>query len=307
LHHTPYTGGRYDFETGALLNEIQVKSERVLELDYSKFGITIPAMLTSMAFRILEQNFEMSEEDKVRWELVTRYFHTTPVLAPDGYIYYGKRHGVPDGTDFTQIVDSVVNALCLEYCARRLKFKTTRYMVLGDDSVVGVDRPVSLNAMAATLAELGVTLNVKKSSIKHPDEAPHYLGHDWKRGVARRDIRDTLVRLVTPERHRPDYSSPVRDVRRAAYIERLRNYQDDNPDAWAALEALVLFYQASSENRKYWVEIFKLKGKWTQPQVYRYYNQFYGNLGLEWNELSRWKREKRMMRAGFHRGQAIFF
>lgn len=307
-HHTPYAGGRYDFETGVLLNEVTVKSRFVAELDYSKFDTSIPAKLSSMAFRIIRECFVMSESDLADWERITRYFHTSPFLCPDGYIYSGRRHGVPSGSNFTQIVDSIVNAICLEYVARRQDFKIIRYFVLGDDVVMGVDRPISLEATAATLQELGIKLNLEKSKVHAGQEPIHFLGHDVVRMTMRRPLRETLVKLLTPERIRNEYFSKRPEVRRQAFIERLRSYQDDNPDAWEALEALVIFYQASDHIRKELVAKARRKGMWPGKVAYIYYNQWYGPLdSLEINEKARWAPEKRDRKLGNHRGQAAFF
>jgi hypothetical protein len=306
-HHTPYAGGRFDFETAALINEVRVKSRFVAELDYSKFDTSIPTLLSSMAFSIIEDSFDMDEQDRRDWNRITRYFHTSPLLAPDGYIYTGRRHGVPSGSCFTQVIDSIVNAICLEYIARRMAFRPTRYLVLGDDVVLGVDRPVDLKVIATTLHELGITLNVDKSEVKTPNESIHFLGHDWRNMIATRPIMETLVRLVTPERLRKEYFSKDRDTRRAAFIERLRNYQDDNPDAWYPLQALIQFYQLEDWRRRRQVGRFHANGHWVEPVYPSYYSQFYGQVDLkESNELQRWKLEKRQRKLGNHRGQAVF-
>lgn len=306
-HHTPYVGGRYDYETAGLLNETQIKSRFIGLLDYSKFDTSQSAKLTSMAFKIIEESFEMTEQDKADWKRITCYFHTSPILAPDGYIYTGRRHGVPSGSCFTQLIDSIVNAICLEYCARRLHFKPIRYFVLGDDSVLGLDRPISTTAVADCLAELGIRENVKKSKVQPANEDIHFLGHECHGWKMVRPLRETLIRLVTPERDRREYHAKDPKVRRKAFIDRLRSYQDDNPDAWRALEALVLFYQMDDEKRKAYVRKFRAKHQWVAPFYYCFYNQFYGDLDSERNELQRWKLEKRQVKSGAQRGQALFF
>lgn len=306
-HHTAYAGGRYDFETCGLLNEIRVKGRFVAEFDYSKFDTSIPVKLSSMAFSIIHDSFVMTEQDERDWERITRYFHTSPLLAPDGYIYSGRRHGVPSGSCFTQVVDSIVNAICLEYVQRVNGFKSARYLVLGDDSVMAVDRPISLDDAAIALAELGIRLNVKKSRVHTTDVPPHFLGHDEHHMVMRRSLDETLEKLVTPERIRREYRSKDSEARRASFIERIRDYQQDNPDAWEELEALCKFYQASGERRKYLVSEAKKNGYWPAAVTYAYLNQWYGPTDrLEMNERARWDEAKRIPRLNNHRGMAVF-
>lgn len=307
LHHTPYAGGRYDFEMAPLLNEIRVKSKYVVELDYSKFDSSIPALLSSMAFSIIRDSFVMDEQDKMDWDRITRYFHTSPFLCPDGFIYSGRRHGVPSGSCFTQVIDSLVNAICLEYAARKLSFKTSRYFIMGDDSVMGVYSPVSIKAIAATLLELGIHVNERKSEVKDPEDFIHFTGHDWKGAKASRPLLETLVRLVTPERKRKDYYSKNKEEKRKAFIQRILNYQDDNPDAAYPLEGLLWFYHATDANRKYWVKTSRQKGRWIGSFYTDYNYMFFGaDAMIETNELSRWKAEKREIRLGNFRGQTLF-
>lgn len=306
-HHTPYAGGHYDFETAGLLNEIRVKGRFIFESDYSQFDSSISTKLSSMAFQIIHDSFEMSEQDEADWQRVTRYFHTSPMLAPDGYIYSGRRHGVPSGSNFTQIIDSIVNCILVEYLQRRLKFKAIRYLVLGDDVVAGVDRPVSLEAAAEVLAELGITLNVKKSRVVPTTEAPHFLGHDMKNMVMRRDVTETLERLVTPERDRVEFHSKDAAVRRQAFIERIRDYQQDNPDAWEILERIAVFYQVSDLNRKFLVWKSREIGFWPTHLIpHSYYNQWYGCQDSRENERARWDMNKREFHLGEHRGGCVF-
>jgi len=317
-HHTPYVGGRYDFETAALLNEVRVKSRFVLESDFSNFDGSISAKLAGMAFSIIHDSFDMEPQDEQDWSRITRYFVTAPMLMPDGYIYCGRKHGVPSGSTFTQLVDSIVNAIVLEYSARRLQFRPTRYFVLGDDGVLGLNQFVDLDNLAAVMAELGIKLNVKKSSLHTSAESIHFLGHDWRNGRGVRNRRESLIRLCTPERARDEYYSKNRDERRQAYIERIRSYQEDNPDIWTDLERLVQFYQMQEGERKDWVGRWKSRGKWLRPVYVVYFNGFYGTaqarkghgvitIGAESNELSRWKLEKRQVIRGNYRGVSCFF
>jgi hypothetical protein len=306
-HHTPYAGGHYDYETCGLLNEMRLKGRFIMETDYSQFDTSISNKLSSMAFNIIHDSFEMSEQDEADWERITRYFHTSPMLAPDGYIYSGRRHGVPSGSNFTQLIDSIVNCILVEYSQRRLKFKAVRYLVLGDDVVAGVDRPVDLEAQAKVLAELGIKLNVKKSRVVPTSEAPHFLGHYEVRMVMRRDVTETLERLVTPEKDRKEFHSPVAQIRRKAFIERLRDYQQDNPDAWEVLEKLVQFYQLDEGLRKRLVAEKRRIGFWPTHLIPRsYYNQWYGDTDIAENERARWDETKREMKLGNHRGVCAF-
>lgn len=298
-HHNPYAGGRLNFETAGLLNELKWKSRFIVELDYSKFDITMPSKLINMAFRIIEQNLDLSDpEDAKTWQIVTRYFVTAPVLCPDGNIYKGRRHAVPSGSMFTQMVDSIVNAIVIEYVARKLNFMTSRYTVLGDDSVIGVDRPVEITQISEAAKELGITVNTDKSTVHVVSEDIHFLGHDWTSFIAVRDIKETLIRLCCPERGRNEYWSKTRDVRENAFIERIRAYQDDNPSAFHILGMFVSYFKRSVELREGHASVMRL-----QPEFVEYYFQ-----GAEKAEQARWRPAVRHRETGpsSHRGLVVF-
>lgn len=302
-HHTPYVGGRYDFETAGLINEIAVKSSFYYELDYSQFDSSISRQLIKMAFSIIRDSFDMTDEDAKVFNLIENYFIYTPVLMPDGMIYFGKEHGVPSGSNFTQIIDSIVNCICVEYVNITLGMKAKRYYVLGDDVIMGSNSKRDLGEMSAQFAILGIKLNTEKSKVKVVRlEEPHFLGHEWQRLIAVRSREETLARLVTPERARNEYWSNSKEVRTQAYIERIKSYQDDNMREFLILQELIMFYRSPSSAKR----------DWWWYRSYRFVNQDMDNFYLPsfnpWEERKevRWKHNKAFVHVGSHRGVSVF-
>lgn len=242
-HHSPYVGGQPSGQIAAYINEMRWKSDAILELDYSGFDGSLSAPLISMAFSIIKANFPtLTCEQEKDWQLVTRYFQTAPMLMPDGSLILGRRHGVASGSMFTQLVDSICNAIIVEYVARRLAFKPRRYFVLGDDSVIGLSTKVQVSDVVRVAAELGIIVNEKKSRAYwvRATERTYFLGHYRDSFLMKRSQEESVLRLLTPERLRPEYFSDDPDVRRMAYVERLRAYQDDNLLTWTNLELVIL-------------------------------------------------------------------
>lgn len=241
-HHSPYVGGKRDVEIGALLNEQLWQNSYVLELDYSGFDGSISAKLISLAFSIIAWNFAFTEDEAKTWELVKRYFCTAPMLLPDGNLIVGRRHGVPSGSMFTQIVDSIVNALAIEYTKIRLGLKVRRYYVLGDDSVIGVvGRRPSLDAVGNAMAELGLKVNVAKSSVTKCVPGAHisFLGHYRESFILRRDREESLRKMLAPERIDVRLFDADEAVRQQALVERIRAFQDDNELIFTELQWLI--------------------------------------------------------------------
>lgn len=240
-HHNPYIGGRSYSVLSGDIYEMRWKSDWIMEMDYSGFDGSISSTLITLAFKVIENNFVFDDVDRSDWELVKRYFLTAPWLLPDGQLLVGRRHGVPSGSMFTQIVDSIVNAIAIEYTKLRVGFRTSRYYVLGDDSLIGIiGRKPDFSEIDRSLSELGIRLNVKKSSVSPARQPAHYfLGHYWWKGYGTRDLQETWEKVLTPERPQRELFSKDRLVRFKAFIERLKAYQDDNPDAFEQLQQVI--------------------------------------------------------------------
>jgi len=241
-HHNPYVGGRTYSAVGSDINELRWKSNLIYALDYSGFDGSISAKLISLAFKVIEANFDLSKSrDAEDWLLVKKYFVTAPMLMPDGKMVTGRRHGVPSGSMFTQIVDSIVNAIVIEYSKIRLGFMTSRYYVLGDDSLIGVvGLGPSLADLKRVMEELGIYLNVDKSRVeKYSNKKQHFLGHYWYQGVMSREISETWEKLLCPERIDVRLFSNDEFLRKQAWLERLRAYQDDNGAAFDEIQLVI--------------------------------------------------------------------
>jgi len=240
-HHNPYVGGRHYSTIAAEVNELRWSSTWVYQLDYSGFDGSISSELIGYAFAVLKENFVMEERDEKDWEIICKYFVTAPMLMPDSKMIFGRRHGVPSGSMFTQLVDSIVNSICIEYVRLSTDINITRYHVLGDDSLVGVcGRQIKLNEISQKMEELGVKLNLKKSRIEKAKSTSHYfLGHYWHEMVMSRSEKETWEKVLTPER--VDFNLFSKDVRirYKAYISRLYEYQDDNPRCFRKLQLVI--------------------------------------------------------------------
>lgn len=241
-HHNPYIGGRTYSAVGSDINELRWKSNLVYALDYSGFDGSISTKLISLAFKVVEANFDLSDGvDSRDWEIIKKYFVTAPMLLPNGEMIIGRRHGVPSGSMFTQIIDSIVNAIVIEYVKLRIGFMTSRYYVLGDDSLIGVvGCGPRLTDLKRVMEELGIHLNVEKSRVKEARKSQHhFLGHTWHRGVMTREISETWEKLLCPERLDVRFFSKDEQLRKQAYLERLRAYQDDNAAAFDEIQLVI--------------------------------------------------------------------
>lgn len=239
LHNGPYIGGRRYSEIAGNLNEIRLKSDWVLEMDYSGFDGSISSQLIGLAFNIIRNNFDLSKDEEKAFDFVVKYFVNCPVLLPHGWLVHGKKHGVPSGSMFTQLIDSIVNALVIEYCCAKLSIGTSRYYVLGDDSVIGgYGRQPDLERVASVALELGIIVNKDKSSVRWANsKSGKFLGHNWSKGYATREFEETMSKLVCPERPLSCFRGKGTNYV-AELANRIEDYANDNLDCFGILEDL---------------------------------------------------------------------
>lgn len=224
----PIAFGMYKSQVSARMQSIRNSGVRY-SLDFSGFDSTIPAQLIDFAFTVLKSHFRpMSEVEERVWYLIIRYFIHTPIVMPDASIWR-KHHGVPSGSYFTQMIDSIVNYLCVTYAFLRAggqPIPDDKILVLGDDSLVGQSQLFDIDEIQSYLHEVGLTLNVDKTEVSFQGRNdPHFLGHVWRRGFPDRDESDVAKRMAFAEK-----LSGIRDglTRRAV---RVTSYVPDSVSA----------------------------------------------------------------------------
>lgn len=214
-------------------------------IDYSGFDASVNTQMIGIAFSILTELLRLTEEQKRVWQRVQTYFATCPFLAPDGKVYKGRRGGVPSGSMFTQMVDSVCNAVAIEYAMLCENVRDYRYLVYGDDSwticKIGEAPQKFLRRLETHVRTLGLKMNVSKTAYAEPAEPIVFCGHyDIKRG---RPLQDAIDKMCYPER--PSLTFTTNE----GLCERIMAYIAD-----ADLLALNAVYLASYYNKP--VDVF---------------------------------------------------
>lgn len=171
-------------------------------IDYSGFDASLNTQMIGVAFNILSSMLDLDEHQSKVWGRIQTYFSTCPFLAPDGLVYKGRRGGVPSGSMFTQLVDSICNAVAIEYAMLSEGVTDYRYLVYGDDSWticdIGEEPQSFLSKISAHVRSLGLRMNVLKTESAAPGEAILFCGHyDIRRG---RPLQDAVDKLCYPER-----------------------------------------------------------------------------------------------------------
>lgn len=208
----PFVWGLRGHEQGAIISEIESRFRYVYSLDFSKFDSTIPARMIDDAFCVARTHLDLDEKEMGVWRRYVNDFIHSRIIAPDGHVYQ-KHRGVPSGSAFTSIIDSIVNLILVSYMFEKItghSLSHDRVLVMGDDVIVGSNTRIDLGQLASAASDLGFVLSVEKSTITDTsrearafdDNHTHFLGHWWVHSQPRRPTKELLQRMVYPERHK---------------------------------------------------------------------------------------------------------
>lgn len=215
-HCTPMCFAKPSSLIGMQMRKASIFNSHYVSMDASKFDTTIQAGVIHACFEALRTWFNLEQRiykdvtvGRV-FDIVENYFIHTPIVMPGPdkpCLYSGKRHGVPSGSYFTQIVDSYANtamafALSDEF---NLNIHDDEIFVLGDDLLLFTNSEPNLPKYAQFLTDkFHMRMNLKKSVSGNSSDRIHFLGREWVAGVPVRSFANVVQRSVNPERYR-DY------------------------------------------------------------------------------------------------------
>lgn len=150
-----------------LLRRLSLEPDPYLySFDWSSFDASVQLWEIDFAFDLLESMLNIpNEQTRVAFNFVRTLFKFRKIAGPDGNIYI-KSLGVPSGSYFTILIDSIVNYVRILYIFYRFSKKAPRTIkTQGDDSIVLVHKGqrIDLAYVAHTLKEsFGWTINPTK-------------------------------------------------------------------------------------------------------------------------------------------------
>jgi len=148
-------------------------------LDFSGFDSSILRFLINIAWNILEEllDFKDSYEYDV-FLFCKQLFMNTVVVMPDGRLYL-VQCGVPSGSFFTQLIDSIVNLIVMYSFQISKLGHILDTNVMGDDSIFAhFEKFFTLEEAATYFLRFRLKLNLEKSVITQKWYEIVFLGHN---------------------------------------------------------------------------------------------------------------------------------
>lgn len=215
-----YAGGREPKDLRAMVKRLQGSAKYWYSLDFSKFDQTIPSWLIRHVFGLIRQCFGKECEAELKW--IEHEFIHTKIIDYNGDVWE-KDLGIPSGSNFTQAVGSICNALVIttylvareygESIRVRESYvrgglgqfpKRCRMITMGDDNLFVSTTRVDLSDLSEYVKRnFGMKIHPDKSD--HGDSRvcnPVFLKREWTRNGESRDLLDLLVNVIHPERIR---------------------------------------------------------------------------------------------------------
>jgi hypothetical protein len=219
---SPWLGpDRVDTVVYSIVDSLRgVKGFRVLSIDFSKFDTSVGLEMSRAAFDLLRNWFRV-ERDKL--DLLEEVFSTLGLVTPDGWLV-GRRGAVPSGSVLTNVVDTLVNMIVVEYAALRFG-RRVRYIAQGDDAFVA--GTLSLDEMDVAAKELGMTLNTEKTL--ESDDTAHFLQKLYlldQRSPGIASISRRATKLSSYENLKSGWNAYLESMRNLMLLEASRNHSN---------------------------------------------------------------------------------
>lgn len=216
-----YAGGKEPERLRTLVRRFRERKNYWTSTDYSKFDQTVPSWLIQWCFDQVKKCFDKQYWAELDW--IAYNFINTKVAIPTKGVKV-KLHGIPSGSNFTQVIGSMANAvMALSYVAslsggkefqEKVDYvrnfaglgcqkRTVSMFVMGDDNLLFTQAPVDLEKFSAYVRQVfGVKINPSKCEFGSKFENPTFLKREWRRNGEYQDPCYLAVNTSHPERRR---------------------------------------------------------------------------------------------------------
>lgn len=197
-----YAGGKSNAEISKTVLHRKMEYGHYVSLDYSHFDQSINDWQIEDAFEVIASMF--IEYDRELFDVVVHDFIHKKFLCDKGLVHSDR--GVPSGSMFTQLIDTIVNLIMIRTYMNAKKIWRFRCLAMGDDNIIFYGgATLDLEDISSYLKKnFDVIVNAEKSTSGDRFSDPQFLSMHWTNEGAWRHPNILISKLLYPERFR-DY------------------------------------------------------------------------------------------------------
>jgi hypothetical protein len=204
-----YAGGKDETEISKFILDWRSKFPKFMSIDYSSYDQTISSWLIEDAFSVIKSCFILNLEESELFDVIVHDFIHKDFIIQEGVVHSDK--GVPSGSMFTQIIDSLVNVLVVNTYFMSLGNPRHDMMAMGDDNIIFCGKDVDIIHLSTYISKnFGLIVKTDdKSNEGSTKDHPKFLSRYWTYAGRWRHPKQLISRLAFPERFR-DYSGETK-------------------------------------------------------------------------------------------------
>lgn len=203
---TYYAGGKDDSEISNLVSAKRSEYNNWLTLDYSHYDQSISSWLIRDAFEIVKEAFIFDPFfDEALFNVVMETFIHKVFVVSDLKHPIQSHKGVPSGSMFTQIIDTLVNLLMIKTYLNATNCDHYHMIIMGDDNLIFTHEKLDETSVASYLERnFGIECHPDKCAQGTRSDDPEFLSRFWTPLGAWRHPNTLIAKMTHPERYR-DY------------------------------------------------------------------------------------------------------
>ncbi|APG78160.1 RdRp [Wuhan insect virus 22] len=225
--HTAYgmemmKGGMTWLNGQAMIANARQPGVKYLMTDFSGFDKSLPAWLIRDIFKIIEEKYQFNRSwngkeeipqygavERRKFRRLVNYFINTPIQNCDGRRFL-KKHGVPSGSMFTNIIDTFANFVMSRTIAKLSSNENPIFDVyFGDDAIMCFSGDTAVDVRKYSLAAkdlFGMTLSPKKSYLTTRPDNIHFLGYFNYHGSPYKAAEELIASMLYPQYLKDDWA-----------------------------------------------------------------------------------------------------
>jgi hypothetical protein len=168
--------------------------------DWSGFDSSVQMYEIELAFELLEIMLEFPDTASfLTFRYVKKLFKSRKIIGPNGIVYL-RISGVPSGSYFTHLVDSIINWVRIRFLCRLNRIHIKEIWTHGDDGLTKIDSGTEeTTQLPIDALRYGWKINIDHSAVVSDRSKIEFLGRTTLHGTSHRDSDRALRLMLYPE------------------------------------------------------------------------------------------------------------